>query len=75
MRFPGNLPTQADLRVSLGISLRLAEMRGSKESLHFSMSRREMREACFAGAQRKKCQTRPLLERSGIHLTIEPGSP
>ena len=34
-----------------------------------------MRGACSAGAERKKGQTRPLVERSGIHLTIEPGSP
>ena len=34
-----------------------------------------VRGACSAGAQRKKGQTRPLVERSGIHHTIEPGSP
>ena len=34
-----------------------------------------MRGACSAGAQRKKGQARPLVERSGIHHTIEPGSP
>ena len=34
-----------------------------------------MRGACSAGAERKKRQTRPLVERSGIHHTYEPGSP
>ena len=73
-----------------GEAIYLADVRGTKTCLRFPTARlkinleqrvlavtrrRDARSVAPQGLERKKGQTRPLVERSGIHHTIEPGSP
>ena len=57
-----------------GEAIYLADVRGTKRRLHFSTAQ-DARSVAPQELERKKGQTRPLVERSGIHHTIEPGSP